>query len=175
MAIPAFQAQRESLTAALARIIERTGLEPAKAEAQMRRAITERQLRIWFPTVTGVAERVNPSTVDIHASTIWCKPHGSGWSEFEGRAVPIEVEIAQIDQLWPVNVTTASEARATQHLVELLRAHKDIAKQQAFAACQPFRVTQRGFDDRVWPEARRLAQVGPARAGRKKSPHKSEH
>ena len=66
--------------------------------------------------------------------------------------------------------TVKSESDATRHLAERLKQDPDLKKPDAEAECQKkFKISQRGFRDRVWPVAREDAGLpARARAGRKK-------
>jgi hypothetical protein len=64
--------------------------------------------------------------------------------------------------------TSGAEDRATRHLAGLLQENKDLTKEQAHKTCERFGLSDQGFDDRVWPDARELARLPRlGRAGRK--------
>jgi hypothetical protein len=64
--------------------------------------------------------------------------------------------------------SAGAEHRAAQHLADLLTKNPDMSRAQAQAACAQFGITQRGFLNRVWVEARVIARLPRrARAGAK--------
>jgi hypothetical protein len=64
--------------------------------------------------------------------------------------------------------TVAAEGRAIDHLADLLKRDRKLTKAQARTACENFALTGQGFEDRVWPQARKKAGLSArAPAGRK--------
>ncbi len=71
----------------------------------------------------------------------------------------------------PSHTSTAkSESDATHHLTERLKQDPDLKRPDAEVECRKkFKISQRGFRDRVWPQARENAGLPPkAPPGRKK-------
>jgi hypothetical protein len=64
--------------------------------------------------------------------------------------------------------TAAAETRAKTFLAERLKADPDMRREDARAACQKFKISDQGFEDRVWPDAREAAGLSRfGHAGRK--------
>lgn len=64
--------------------------------------------------------------------------------------------------------TAGAEVRARKHLVDILRAEPNIAKAEARERLAQYALSGQGFEDRVWPNARKEAGLPlQARAGRK--------
>jgi hypothetical protein len=65
--------------------------------------------------------------------------------------------------------TAKGEADATSHIADMLEQNPDLKRADAIAACKPFGVSGRGFQSRVWPDARIAAGLPRlARHGRKR-------
>jgi hypothetical protein len=70
--------------------------------------------------------------------------------------------------------TADHEARGKRELAELLRQNPDLSKNIAKQKLSHLRISEEGFDKRVWPKAREAAGLpGKARAGRKPKPRAS--
>jgi hypothetical protein len=71
--------------------------------------------------------------------------------------------------------TAKAESDAVKHLASKLKENPNLTKTNAEAECRQFKITQRGFRERVWPNARTnagLSATAPAgRKRQKKSPH----
>jgi len=66
--------------------------------------------------------------------------------------------------------SNAEELRAIKCLAALLKADKAMTRERAAAACKDFKISKRGFLERVWHAARKQADLPPvASAGRPKS------
>ena len=64
--------------------------------------------------------------------------------------------------------TAKAESDAIKHLASKLKENPSLTKADAEAECKQFEITQRGFRDRVWPNARKDAGLSAtAPAGRK--------
>jgi len=70
--------------------------------------------------------------------------------------------------------TVGEETRAITELAGLLRAAPYMTKQAARGALSRFDLSLNGFDKRVWPEARKEANL-PARALAGRKPKRAEH
>jgi hypothetical protein len=65
--------------------------------------------------------------------------------------------------------TIGAETRAIAHLKSLLEGNNTMSKNEARRACEQFKLSGAGFDDRVWPEARHQAGLSrQAPSGRKR-------
>jgi hypothetical protein len=81
---------------------------------------------------------------------------------------------ASLEAFTQAQSSAGAEHRAAQHLADLLTKNPDMSRAQAQAACTQFGITQRGFLNRVWVDARDMARLPRrARAGAK-SKHKSK-
>ena len=92
------------------------------------------------------------------------------------RRIPVPhwifVTRASLEAFTQTHSSVGAEHRAAQHLANLLTKNPDMSRAQAQAACAQFGITQRGFLNRVWVEARDIARLPRrARAGAK-SKHK---
>jgi hypothetical protein len=92
------------------------------------------------------------------------------------RRIPVPhwifVTRASLEAFTQAQSSAVTEHRAAQHLADLLTKNPDMSRAQAQAACAQFGITQRGFLNRVWVEARDIARLPRrARAGAK-SKHK---
>ena len=92
------------------------------------------------------------------------------------RRIPVPhwifVTRASLEAFTQTQSSAGAEHRAAQHLADLLTKNPDMSRAQAQAACAQFGITQRGFLNRVWVEARDIARLPRrARAGAK-SKHK---
>ena len=79
---------------------------------------------------------------------------------------------AEIQRAWPGSrqATASEEARAVKALAEKLGEAPNMTKADAERFCRDVvsRMTGRGFHDRIWPRARRMAGLSEiATAGRK--------
>ena len=64
--------------------------------------------------------------------------------------------------------TAKAKLDAIKHLASKLKENPSLTKADAEAECKQFKITQRGFRDRVWPNARKDAGLSAtAPAGRK--------
>jgi hypothetical protein len=65
--------------------------------------------------------------------------------------------------------TAKAESDAIKHLASKLKENPNLTKADAEAECKQFEITQRGFRERVWPNARKNAGLPTkAPAGRKR-------
>jgi hypothetical protein len=89
------------------------------------------------------------------------------------RAIPVPhwlfVTRASLDKFMEAKpaATAGAEDRAAKHLAGVLKMDPDMKRQDALHECRKFNLTNRGFQNRVWPKARQLAKLPPARAGAK--------
>ncbi|HMF21357.1 MAG TPA: hypothetical protein VKG24_04450 [Pseudolabrys sp.] len=108
--------------------------------------------------------------------TIDAMDHRSVRHRIVRRRIPVPhwifVTRASLEAFAQAHSSVGAEHRAAQHLADLLTKNPDMSRAQAQAACAQFGITQRGFLNRVWVEARDMARLPRrARAG-PKSKHK---
>src|SRR5262249_47209231 len=72
-------------------------------------------------------------------------------------------------RLWPAKSSAAAETRAITFLASRLKTNPNMRRDDAWRACHTkFRLSERGFRQRVWPQARQTAGLEPtAPPGRK--------
>jgi hypothetical protein len=99
------------------------------------------------------------------------------WVSVRGRrAIPqphwLFVTRASLDEFMKGQPTAKgrAEVRAIKHLACLLKSNPNMRKEDARAACAEFNLSDRGFEDRVWPKAREEAGLPPiGKSGRKRT------
>ena len=82
-------------------------------------------------------------------------------------AIPFWIFVS-IESLTAYSQKHPAEKRAASHLAELLTITPNMKRDDAWEACKQFGISERGFLERVWRDAREIARLPAiAKAGRK--------
>jgi hypothetical protein len=116
----------------------------------------------------------DPDSGDDHIAVDYSDPYVDYYTP--GGHWELEVRRRDVKRLHPelapppAPTTVGAETRAIAHLKPLLQSHGDaMSKDKVRNACEQFKLSGAGFDDRVWPAAREAAGLSrEAPAGRKR-------